>query len=282
MSEIIDGLIYCQHKEPEEQATFQHYTLEKGEISEKFSNETKIFFIEEGVLSFSFGEYRNKEITKGYMFLLPAEYNFVCTASEKCSFVILKMPRDIRFCDCFATQSLLDADMYVDKHSIGYLTYNNAVRYFLDGILMYIEDGMRCPAFSELKVREFFFIMMRFYSRKDLYHFFFLHLSSDMHFSNAVHDNANKVKSVKELADALNYSISGLHKHFKKVFGTPPYKWLTEQRARNVLHDINQQKATFKEISEKYHFNSISHFYNFCHKQFGATPKEIQKGNIKI
>lgn len=278
----MDELIFCRNKESEKDASFQKIILDEGSDWNIYANDSKIIFIEDGTLSFSFGEFQNNVIHGGYIFLLPANYYFSSLALKKCTITVLKMNVDVVFCDCFATQALINEDSKIDKSVIKYLPTNPVITHFLESISLYIGDGIRCPSLSEIKIKELFFLLMRYYSRADLYHFFFLHLTSDMSFSDAVLKNFNTVRNVKEFADALNYSISGFQKHFKKVFGISPYKWLLEQRSRSILHDIVKKKASFKEISDKYNFSSISHFYVFCHKQFGMTPSEVQKGNFTI
>ena len=106
-------------------------------------------------------------------------------------------------------------------------------------------------------------------------------INTDQLFTNAVFDSYKGVRTAKELADKLFYSLSGFEKRFKKVFGVPVYQWMQTQRSNNILHEIKCSTKTFSEISAEYYFSNPSHFSAFCKDQFGKSPREIRNKNVR-
>ena len=45
--------------------------------------------------------------------------------------------------------------------------------------------------------------------------------------------------------------------------------------------DLISQKLPIKDISEKYNFSSVPHFYAFCKKEFKKTPAQIRENTKK-
>ncbi len=88
-------------------------------------------------------------------------------------------------------------------------------------------------------------------------------------------------KTVKELAQLTNYSVSGFEKKFKRVFNTSAGNWLKQQKSTIIFNDISNGSDSFKNISYQNGFSSISHFNNYCKLHFSKTPGEIRRAGKK-
>jgi AraC-like DNA-binding protein len=161
------------------------------------------------------------------------------------------------------------------------LVPNQRLTNFVETMQEYVKDGLKCTFFFDIKIREFLFLIRAYYDRTIVFNFFKPIYSTDFVFSNDVYKNIDSVKTVKEMADALNYSLSGFEKKFKKVFNLSPYQWMQEQKARKIYHEIHCSKKTFAEMAFEYDFSSPAHFNVFCKLFFGSTPGKLRKENME-
>jgi AraC-like DNA-binding protein len=123
------------------------------------------------------------------------------------------------------------------------------------------------------------FILRAFYTKEDLYRFFSPALTTDTWFSQFIMSNYNKYDNLTELAAAMNYTVSGFEKKFRKVFNQAPYAWMCRQRAREAYHCINTSDMSLKEISSMFGFNSHPAFIKFIRRNYGITPGQIRKNS---
>ncbi len=240
--------------------------------------ENKIVIIRRGLLNFSFGAHLNQTLTSGNMIIIPAGFRFTSHAIEDTDILIFRMRTNVELCERFALEQLLqEKEKNETFNNIGVLNSNEVITEYVGSLVGHITAGLKCFYFYEIKIKELLFLLRGYYPKKELLHFFYPLLSNDLSFSNFIMQNYHQVKTVKELADLTNYSLSGFEKHFKKVFGTSASQWMRNQRAKIVYHDINNGNKTFKEISYYHGFTSPAHFNDFCKLHFGATPGQIRK-----
>lgn len=267
------------------------YNYEKGErpvidpislkTNEEFNIdilENKIVIIRNGLLNFSFGSHLNQTLMSGNMIIIPAGFRFTSIALENTDILIFRIRTHVELCERFALeQLLLEKDNNDTFTEVGVINSNQIISEYVKNLVGHITAGLRCFYFYEIKIKELLFLLRGYYPKKELLHFFYPLLSNDLSFSNFILQNYHQVRTVKELAELTNYSLSGFEKHFKKVFGISASQWMRNQRAKIVYHDINNGNKTFKEISYYHGFTSPAHFNDFCKLHFGATPGQIRK-----
>lgn len=240
--------------------------------------ENKIIILRSGLLNFSFGSHLNQTLTPGNMIIIPAGFRFTSKALADTNILIFRIRTNVELCERFALeQLLLEKEDGENFDNIGVLDSNEVITEYIENLIKHITAGLRCFYFYEIKIKELFFLLRGYYVKKELLHFFYPLLSNDLTFSNFILQNYHQVRTVKELAELTNYSLSGFEKHFKKVFGISASQWMRNQRAKIVYHDINNGNKTFKEISYHHGFTSPAHFNDFCKLHFGATPGQIRK-----
>lgn len=273
--------IYCFNYEKGERPAIEEIEIPEGDKWGIFPIDSKIIFVLSGELVFSFGEFENRVISQGKVMVLPAGNNFEATAKQNTSILIFRIRAKLELCDAYSIEKLKDDFHESDEFKdIGYLDVDERLTGYLVSVTTYIKDGLRCYYLFLIKLKELFFLLRAYYPKDELYHFFYPIISNDTTFSDLVLKNHHKAKTVHELANLVNYSLSGFQKKFKKVFGVPAYQWMNEQRSKSILHEINTNKKSFKEISFEYGFSSPSHFNDFCKINFGDTPGKIRKKSI--
>lgn len=273
----------CYNFEQGDKPVIQTLSVEDGQRVRLSAVDNKLIFVLKGRFDFVFKGSDTQVISKGQFMLLPAGCTLYATAKENSNIIILRIRSQIQLCDTFSIEKLLEVDSDIaTQNDMNFLDINERVESFLAALQDYINDGLRCYYFYQLKIKEFFYLLRAYYTKEELRAFFNPLISSDLSFSGQVFKYYKAAKTVQELAEMLNYSLSGFQKKFKRVFGVSAYHWITEQRVKSIRHEINCNEKTFKEISNDYGFSSPSHFNDFCKTHFGETPGNIREKNRKV
>lgn len=253
----------------------KEYSLdEKINIS---ANQNKIIFINKGKILFSYGNIQKKEVSAGEIILFPMGYNYKIIAKEDTQLTIFRLITTISLCDRYSLENLLkDEDINSISEQIP-LKLNTATENYIQTLHFFYNDGLKCIHFFEIKLKELFFILRAYYTKKELLAFFYPLVTADTAFSDFIVKNFHKAKNIKELAEISHYSLSGFEKKFKKVFGESPNQWLEDKKAKKIFHDLNNGNKSLKEISDEYNFSSTSYLNEFCKRKFNLTPGEIKK-----
>lgn len=274
----INEHLSCLNYEGGSSPTIEIKNILKRKLWKTEAQVAKIIFITKGAIKISFGDIE-EEIQQGKIILIPPATKLKILAKEDTCITIFRLRVQIRLCDRYSLEQLLRDENINTVKKQNFLDINPIMSGYINMLNTCIIDQLRCIYFFEIKIKELFFLLRAYYSKKKLLCFFYPLLSQDTRFSDLILRNYNKIKTVKDLADLTHYSISGFEKRFKRVFGISPFKWLKQQKAKNIYHEINCSGKTFKEISLEYDFNSPAHLNNFCKINFGDTPGNIRKLN---
>lgn len=266
----------CYNYHKEDRAPIEGFRIDATNLWENTVEESKIIFVIEGCFNISFGEIIDRKVSAGQMFILRQGYHYKAYIEENAFVIIFRINSQINFCDRFSIQQLYQKEPKSDD-GFNALTINDRLNGFLHWTYTNISDGIKCTHFLELKKKELFLLLRAYYSKEDLALLFSSLLNNDQIFSNFIYDNHYKVKNIQQLVSLSNYSVSAFNKRFKKSFGISPYRWMKEERAKRIFHEINNYTKNFKVISEEYGFSSLSQFNDFCKVHFGLTPGEIRK-----
>ncbi|MBB4038368.1 AraC-like DNA-binding protein [Dysgonomonas hofstadii] len=281
MSELYcSDKLSCPYKEKGRHSTIELLVLNQNELIDNSSLNDKMVFLVKGKVSLSFASHSGSIIGAGKAVYMPVNQHYCVRALEGSTLLIIRLQEQITFCNCMSIEDLarfFENDNYQDLDDLYLLDINPQIKGYVEFMLACIDQGIYCGIFYRNKVKELFFLLRAFYSQRDLSLFFRKALSADSVFSSYVMRNSHNYKSVSELAQALNYSVSGFEKHFKRIFGVSPYKWMLHNKADKVYYEIRHERRSFKDICDEFGFSSISHFTNFCKTYLGDTPSNIRK-----
>jgi len=146
---------------------------------------------------------------------------------------------------------------------------------FLESLAYYLDQGVKCEHFHELKHQEMFLIFRWFYSKEQLAQLFYPIIGRSLNFRALVLENYLKIKNVNELAVLSMMGRSSFDIMFKKEFGMSAGQWLLKQKAKHVKFAMSMPEASINDIMATFEFNSATHFNRFCKQQFGCTPLEM-------
>lgn len=275
----------CINYDHGENPIIELVSIEKGELWENLPLGNKLIFLLNGEISFSFGKYTDCLIGSKRILYLPTGYKFTCKAMESSKFLAVCIQGYTCFCDDYHFKDLekIISDIPGYPDLVGTkpttLEINGVMEKYLDNLLDYIYVGAKCRSFYLIKIKELFYIFRWFYPKEALAGFYQYALKGGSDFAASIMDTWHKYKSVGELAEAMNYTVSGFEKRFKRVFGISPYKWMMNQKAKKIFHQVRATDLTFKQISYEFGFSSLSRFNDFCKANFGKSPGEIRENS---
>ena len=102
----------------------------------------------------------------------------------------------------------------------------------------------------------------------------------DLELRKAVETNITNNVSQEELAFLCNMSVSTFKRHFTRIYGTSPSKWLLQKRmelAKELLLHYNEKPS---EVYHKVGYENHSSFTQSFKQSFGITPKEFQRQQL--
>lgn len=141
-----------------------------------------------------------------------------------------------------------------------------------------------CNKYMELKQQELVYVLICYYPLPQLKAFFYPISRYTESFHYFVMQNYDKVKNVEEFAHLGGYTTTTFRRLFKNLYGEPVYEWMLNKKREGILHDLQYTKQRITEISNRYGFDSLSHFAHFCKSSFGDSPRALRaraaKGEI--
>jgi len=209
---------------------------------------------------------------EGYMYSLGVDVEYKVYPLSEAKFIFLEIEYPGSHCTKFG---IPDLEQYLKDEvpEIPSLPIVPAIRLFTDSIIV-CNNIINNPALHDLKLEEWFILMLHLYSKVEIATFFHPLIRQNDTFEMLIREKAKKITTVGELADACFMSPKTLTRKFKKIFNTTPKQWLLQQKKEQVLSEfiLTQNR---KELPEKLGFSSYSHLNYYCIRQFGKSLKEL-------
>lgn len=275
--------VNCFNYSKQKESVIEKIVLQKGAQWDTLTLCNKIIILMEGEVDYIFDGIKKSTLRSKQAITVPIHTHFNLKALTDSTFMVFRLQNKVQLCDRYSLDKLiLDNKRRANRNnnkadSVSYIIVDERLEGYISLLDAYISSGMKCTYFLKIKIQELFFLLRAYYPKEELLYFFRPLLEKNSTFSEFVYNNYMKVKSIKELADMANYSLSGFQKHFKKIFGVSAYQWLKQKRSMSIYRELNSTERPLKEISEEYGFSSPSHFNDFCKTQFGNTPGDIRK-----
>lgn len=151
------------------------------------------------------------------------------------------------------------------------------VQYLINDLAAFLDEQPPCSKFVELKAQELVYLIVNYYPQPQLSAFFHPISTYTESFHYFVMQNYNKVRNVEEFAHLGGYTTTTFRRLFKNMYNVPAYEWMLEKKREGILEDLQHTKMRITEISNRYGFDSLSHFAHFCKDSFGDTPRALRK-----
>ncbi len=147
---------------------------------------------------------------------------------------------------------------------------------FAKELCEYLDEQIPCGAFIDIKCQELVYLLVCYYPSPQLSAFFYPISSYTESFQYFVMQNYDKVKNVEEFAHLGGYTVTTFRRLFKTMYGVPVYEWILDKKREGILDDLQHTKDRITEISNRYGFDSLSHFAHFCKASFGDSPRALR------
>lgn len=141
---------------------------------------------------------------------------------------------------------------------------------------LFTEPNANCDFLVDINTTELVVHMMQSQSRGFLLSQFRERSNSDS-LSMAIawmHDNAERISSIDEVAARACMSKSSFYRHFKTEMGQSPLEYLNEIRIKKAKTMLLQPGTQVGDVSFAFGYSSVSHFIRTFKKETGVTPKQ--------
>lgn len=147
----------------------------------------------------------------------------------------------------------------------------------LDAICEHLsEQETPCRRYLDMKCQELIYVLTCYYPLPQLSTFFYPISKYTESFHYFVMQNYDSVKNVEEFAHLGGYTTTTFRRLFKNMYGEPVYEWILNKKREGILYDLQYTKLKITEISQRYGFDSLSHFAHFCKASFGDSPRALR------
>ena len=258
---------------------FKNCQIKQGESISLANKEYHcLFFLISGHVNLLY-ESQTFQLKKDTVWFIPMSSDFKICANTDASLILNYFNKPVDFCEKMALEGL--SVFLEQKPHTSMLKINMPLKKFLISLIFYMNEGIFCKHFHEIKQKELFFILRYFYTKRELAGLFAPMISKNMDFKNIVLANYLNASSVKELAQICNYSLSSFNRIFKKNFEENPYIWLQNQKIKYITGRLSDKSIPLGQIIDEFRFSSPSHFTIFCKKHLNLTPSQYRKLHVE-
>lgn len=253
---------------------FIQKNLKKGKCYEEIAEYNAIlFFVDGGCILVS--NEKKTDIDENFMCCVPKGSFCKICPKEDCHVVLAQFDRFIQACEKFKLAEL--SSLRIETPGTLYtVDIRNNLKYFLELLVRYLNDGANCFHFHEIKMKELFWLLRFYYTRQELASMFSFMVGKNYDFRRLVFNNYTKIKSVKELANACGYSLATFKRKFNKEFNESAGSWLQKQMLGMVEYKLSDESIPLKVIVDEMNFSSLAHLSRYCKQKLGYTPKEYR------
>jgi AraC-like DNA-binding protein len=266
--------VSCRHYVADYRCSFNYRDIKFGDKVDFDKRHNYLVFLHEGEVLVTCNEFTNRRFTTGDIFFIPksAATEFTATGNSKLMVCVFDTVKNV--CDKFSLTSYwtICKTMKYDFRPVSIVPQFDV---FLKQLNYYLEQGVKCEHFHELKQQEMFLLFRWFYPREQLALLFYPIIGKSLDFKGYVLENYMRVRNINELVQESRMGRSSFDVMFKAEFGMSPGQWLLKQKAKHIKFAMSTPGVNISDIMIKFEFNSATHLTRFCKQQFGCTPSEL-------
>lgn len=267
--------IDCSQCSKADANTFIHANLLKGEHCPKDKcTQNCMLFIIKGELLINSEEYPGSVLRKDQFILQAMGSKIELLALTEVEYIMFRFNE----LPCICRERFQEImDQAEAPLTYTPMTVNARIQYLIKDLAAFLDEQIPCGSYIAIKAQELTFLIVNYYPLHELSYFFYPISTYTESFHYFVMQNYNKVKNVEEFAHLGGYNTATFRRLFKNMYGVPVYEWILEKKREGILEDLRHTKMRITEISNRYGFDSLSHFAHFCKDSFGDTPRALRK-----
>ena len=254
---------------------FKYRSYPKGIIlPQERCMQNTLYFLLKGSVLVNSEEHPNTIFSEGQFILQPIGSKVEFKVLEACECILYLFERPINVCSDRFNKGASIAETARTESVV--LDMCPPLRFFVEGMRMYLNDEFLCAGFLQSKRTELVYLLNCYYTLKDLAAFYPPIYRYSKSFRYFVMQNYMKAKDVEAFAQMGGYSTPTFRRLFKETFGEPAYQWMLKKKREDIQNDLTTTEMSISEISYKYGFESLSNFSHFCRTNFGQSPRAIR------
>lgn len=254
---------------------FKYRSYPKGIIlPQERCMQNTLYFLLKGSVLVNSEEHPNTIFSEGQFILQPIGSKVEFKVLEACECILYLFERPINVCSERFNKGASIAETARTESVV--LDMCPPLRFFVEGMRMYLNDELLCAGFLQAKRTELVYLLNCYYTLKDLAAFYSPIYRYSKSFRYFVMQNYMKAKDVEAFAQMGGYSTPTFRRLFKETFGEPAYQWMLKKKREDIQNDLTTTEMSISEISYKYGFESLSNFSHFCRTNFGQSPRAIR------
>lgn len=278
MQNLNPNQLICPYYSPDYKVIPQYIEMKAGESLELYSKMSNYFiFLFTGGIIIDFNQYTNRPISENEMFFLPKNHKFKWQAIAETTLMLTGYNASV-----FPCSNVKNRILFKRKSIVKFLCRGIPMKEEMKSLVYqmknYVDTGINCHHLYLLKYKEMQLLFKHCYTQEEIAQIFYMSLGNSPLFVEMILDNYSKVKTSKELAHLLGYSMRQFEKLFKENFDDTPYKWMQERKAKQILQKLMDPDIPLKQIMYEFKFNTSSHFNFYCKQHLGGTPIQVRNG----
>jgi AraC-like DNA-binding protein len=245
-----------------------------------YSSFIQIIVLTEGSCTINIAGFNSVALEQEHILILPRKTDIIIKPETALKLTVFNLALEVSYFEYLPeeTRQAFREENKKEIKEVYPLQISEYLKCYLAHLMEFLDDEFACVYYLKLKHLELFHYLSLDYSKQELAGLFAPVINSDIIFAIKVIENYQYVGSIENLAEELNYSQTDFKKHFIKVFGKSPYRWMYNKKAEQVYHTLICSRKTFKQLAIDLGFSSPSHLNNFCQQVFNSSPGEIRKG----
>ena len=285
--------VKCFNYEASDSPQIEVINCKEGDFLELINNINGIVFFIHGKHRVKFHDYPEYLIDSNCMIFVPSDYRCDYTAVSDTQIVVFRLYNHIKLCESYYAENLTNTKENKEEDFEGIneeikssdnsnvLVLLPRVDAFIKGLVDYIDDGIKCKHFFDMKIKEFFLLLRAYYTKYELNSFLNLILSKDLAFSEYVRLNRGKYATAAALAESMHLTHKQLARRFRETLNITPYQWIKEGKKERLHYEITATKKPLKQIASENGYTTMAQFNKFCKKELGKNPGELRNETIK-
>lgn len=254
---------------------FKYRSFPKGMIlPRERCSQNILYFLLKGSVKVNSEEYPNTILHDGQFILQPIGSWVEFKILEAAECIIYLFERPTKICgDRYKKGSTI-----VETTQVSSIVMDMCppIRYFIEGLRLYLNDDLRCAGFLQAKRMEMVYLLNCYYTLNELAALYSPIYRYSKSFRYFVMQNYMRAKDVETFAQLGGYSTPTFRRLFKETFGEPAYQWMLKKKCEDIHNDLITTEMSISDISYKYGFESLSNFSHFCRTNFGQSPRSLR------
>ncbi len=265
----------CTHCQKMKEEAFTLFSLKKGHHRPPTKcTQNCILFLAKGELLVNSEEYAGITLKANQFILQAIGSKIEALAMTDCELVLYRFNEPFLLCEESQRELLQTTEPPLIRDPLNMVP---AMTHFIASLSYYVTtDNKICEDLLKAKRMELSYILTTFYTLRELASLFHSIAQYTDSFHYFVMNNYSKVRNVEEFAHLGGYTVTTFRRLFRNMFEEPAYEWMLKKKKSGILEDLYHSKLTISDISNKYAFESLPHFSNFCKTHFGNSPRALR------